>query len=108
MTCVREGAETPLFKQNFTDWLNKDETTPLIKPKKVSVGGGGEREREGREGGKGGREGAGSEGEREGRSKAKFLCFIMYDDSSSFVLHSALVVQCTAVPSPSSSSSTHI
>jgi len=85
VTCVREGAETPLFKQNFTDWLNKDETTPLIKPKKVSVGGGwGEGE---------GREGAGSEGEREGKSRAKFLCFIMYDDSSSFVLHSALVVQ---------------
>jgi len=51
VTCVREGAETPLFKQNFTDWLNKDETTPLIKPKKVSVGGGWG-EGEGREGGR--------------------------------------------------------
>lgn len=26
---VREGAETPLFKQNFTDWLNKGEITGL-------------------------------------------------------------------------------
>lgn len=26
---VREGAETPLFKQNFTDWLNKGEVTGL-------------------------------------------------------------------------------
>ena len=57
MTCVREGAETPLFKQNFTDWLNKDETTSLIKPKKVSVGGGGERKEEKRERGREKREG---------------------------------------------------
>ena len=55
VTCVLEGAETPLFKQNFTDWLNKDETTSLIKPKKISVGG----------------------GWGKGRSNAKFLCFTM-------------------------------
>jgi hypothetical protein len=28
---VREGAETPLFKQNFSNWLNKGETTSLVK-----------------------------------------------------------------------------
>ena len=26
VTQVLEGAETPLFKQNFSDWLNKDES----------------------------------------------------------------------------------
>ena len=31
---VREGAETPLFKQNFTDWLNKGEITGLPKYEK--------------------------------------------------------------------------
>lgn len=31
VTCVREGAETPLFKQNFSNWLNKGETTTLVK-----------------------------------------------------------------------------
>ena len=36
MTCVSEGAETPLFKQNFSNWLNKDETTSLVK-KSVST-----------------------------------------------------------------------
>ena len=50
MTCIREGSETPLFKQNFTNWLNKDETTSLVKPKKISTGGEGEgREERGRE-----------------------------------------------------------
>lgn len=31
-----------MFKQNFTNWLNKEETTSLVKPKKVSTGGEGE------------------------------------------------------------------
>ncbi len=31
VTTVKEGAETPLFKQNFSNWLNKDETTSLVK-----------------------------------------------------------------------------
>ena len=31
---MREGAETPLFKQNFTDWLNKGEITGLPKYEK--------------------------------------------------------------------------
>ena len=34
VTMVREGAETPLFKQNFTDWLNKGEVTGLPKYEK--------------------------------------------------------------------------
>ena len=39
VTCVREGAEIPLFKQNFTNWLNKNETTSLIKsPTNKSAG----------------------------------------------------------------------
>jgi hypothetical protein len=38
VTCVREGAETPLFKQNFSNWLNKDETTSLIKKRTRSSG----------------------------------------------------------------------
>ena len=29
VTTVREGAETPLFKQNFTKWVGKDEVTSL-------------------------------------------------------------------------------
>ena len=33
VTCVREGAETPLFKQNFSNWLNKDETRSPLKQK---------------------------------------------------------------------------
>ena len=53
MTCIREASETPLFKQNFTNWLNKDETTSLVKPKKISTGGEGEgREERGGERGK--------------------------------------------------------
>ena len=37
VTCVREGAETPLFKQNFTNWMNKGEVTnPFKFEKKVS------------------------------------------------------------------------
>ena len=39
MTCVREDAETPLFKQNFTNWLNKDETTSLIRKRVTATGG---------------------------------------------------------------------
>ena len=39
VTCVREGAETPLFKQNFTNWMNKDETTDIIKSKKRTAPG---------------------------------------------------------------------
>ncbi len=31
VTTVKEGCETPLFKQNFTNWLNVDETTTLVK-----------------------------------------------------------------------------
>ena len=38
VTCVREGAETPLFKQNFSNWLNKDETTSLIKKRVAKDG----------------------------------------------------------------------
>ena len=53
MTCIREASETPLFKQNFTNWLNKDETTSLVKPKKISTGG----EGEGREEERGGERG---------------------------------------------------
>lgn len=37
VTMVREGAETPLFKQNFTDWLNKGEVTGLPKYEKKAV-----------------------------------------------------------------------
>ena len=33
VTCVHEGAETPLFKQNFSNWLNKYETTTPVTPK---------------------------------------------------------------------------
>ena len=29
MTTVREDAETPLFKQNFTNWIGKNEVTTL-------------------------------------------------------------------------------
>ena len=29
MTTVREDAETPLFKQNFTNWIGKNEVTKL-------------------------------------------------------------------------------
>lgn len=29
VTTVREDAETPLFKQNFTNWIGKDEVTKL-------------------------------------------------------------------------------
>ena len=32
VTCVHEGAETPLFKQNFSNWLNKYETTTPVTP----------------------------------------------------------------------------
>lgn len=35
VTCVRDGSETPLFKQNFINWLNKDETTSLVKEPRV-------------------------------------------------------------------------
>ena len=37
VTCVREGAETPLFKQNFSNWLNKDETRSPLQ-QKVAAG----------------------------------------------------------------------
>ncbi|XP_065886890.1 gelsolin, cytoplasmic-like [Dysidea avara] len=33
VTQVLEGAETPLFKQNFVDWLNKDESKGYSMPK---------------------------------------------------------------------------
>ena len=36
MTSVREGAETPLFKQNFSNWRSKDETTSLLKDTRVA------------------------------------------------------------------------
>ena len=29
VTTVREGSETPLFKQNFTNWVSKSEVTKL-------------------------------------------------------------------------------
>ena len=32
VTCLREGTETPLFKQNFANWVDKNETTSLVKP----------------------------------------------------------------------------
>ena len=32
VTQVLEGAETPLFKQNFSDWLNKDESKGYSMP----------------------------------------------------------------------------
>ncbi len=35
VTTVKEGTETPLFKQNFNDWLNKDETTSLVKKRQA-------------------------------------------------------------------------
>lgn len=35
---MNEGAETALFKQNFTNWRNKDETTSLIKSPKRTEG----------------------------------------------------------------------
>ncbi len=35
VTTVKEGTETPLFKQNFSDWLNKGETTSLIRKKRA-------------------------------------------------------------------------
>lgn len=38
VTCVREGSETPLFKQNFTDWLNKGEVTTPLKVEKKAAG----------------------------------------------------------------------
>ena len=34
-----------MFKQNFTNWHNKEETTSLVKPKKISTGGEGREER---------------------------------------------------------------
>lgn len=38
VTCVREGAETPLFKQNFVNWVTKGETTSLVKTQKKIAG----------------------------------------------------------------------
>lgn len=35
VTTVKEGTETPLFKQNFSNWLNKGETTSIVKPKRA-------------------------------------------------------------------------
>lgn len=40
VTCVREGAETPLFKQNFSDWLNRGEVTTFVGDKPKAVGNG--------------------------------------------------------------------
>ncbi len=35
ISTLKEGCETPLFKQNFSNWLNKDETTSIVKARRT-------------------------------------------------------------------------